>query len=274
MAITYDAPSTNWQTASQITAPAIGRVVYPIYQNTSAQIFEKQFSQNTEYWGPLALGTSMQSDTLDGALGTSDTTVTVDSTTGFPSAGTIKISSELITYTGTSSTTFTGCTRGAKGTTASSHSDGAVVSAAIYLVEETPITEIGGGLVEWTRRYATIPDDWTDYDERPFTFVGYYSDPTDTNYRAPLMQNVTWEISHTYLQTTDPYADFDVSAQLFQSKDSDGAVLDYVDDSSTPTYSTYAGYVSAGTRINVSHNTLERYAGNIWVQKTFKSKAL
>ena len=60
---------------------------------------------------------------LDGALTDSATTVTVNSTTGFDSTGTIFIGNEQITYTGTSSTTFTGATRGANSTTAASHSD-------------------------------------------------------------------------------------------------------------------------------------------------------
>ena len=59
--------------------------------------------------------------TLDGALTDSATTVTVASTTGFDSLGTIFIENEQITYTGTTSTTFTGATRGANDTTASAH---------------------------------------------------------------------------------------------------------------------------------------------------------
>ena len=59
--------------------------------------------------------------TLDGALTDSATTITVASTTGFDSSGTIFIENEQITYTGTSSTTFTGATRGANNTTAAAH---------------------------------------------------------------------------------------------------------------------------------------------------------
>ena len=66
--------------------------------------------------------------TLDGALTDSATTITVASTTGFDSSGTIYIENEQITYTGTTSTTFTGATRGANGTTASSHSSATQVA--------------------------------------------------------------------------------------------------------------------------------------------------
>jgi len=57
------------------------------------------------------------------------TTITVTSTTGFDSAGTIVIGNENITYTAIgSSTTFTGCTRGAGGTTAATIASGVTVA--------------------------------------------------------------------------------------------------------------------------------------------------
>ena len=57
------------------------------------------------------------------------TTITVASTTGFSSTGTLHIGNEQVTYTGIgSSTTFTGATRGAVGTTASAHDSGVQVA--------------------------------------------------------------------------------------------------------------------------------------------------
>jgi hypothetical protein len=56
------------------------------------------------------------------------TTITVSSTSDFDSAGTIVIGNETITYTGTTSTTFTGCTRGAASTTAASIASGVTVA--------------------------------------------------------------------------------------------------------------------------------------------------
>ena len=56
------------------------------------------------------------------------TTITVSSTTGFDSAGTIVIGNETITYTGVTSTTFTGATRGAGSTTAASSASGVTVA--------------------------------------------------------------------------------------------------------------------------------------------------
>jgi len=57
------------------------------------------------------------------------TTITVASTSGFDSAGTLHIGNEQVTYTAIgSSTTFTGATRGANSTTASAHDSGVQVA--------------------------------------------------------------------------------------------------------------------------------------------------
>ena len=78
----------------------------------------------TGYWGGLDLG-ALQT-LLNGSVDASVTTLTVDSTTGFAATGTVLIDNEIITYSGKTPTTFTGCTRGASGTTAAAHSDNAV----------------------------------------------------------------------------------------------------------------------------------------------------
>lgn len=78
--------------------------------------------------------TKTASTTLNGAIGSSDTTITVASTTFLPSSGSVIIDSERISYTGTSGNDLTGCTRGENGTTAASHSDGADVDAYDYMI--------------------------------------------------------------------------------------------------------------------------------------------
>ena len=78
-----------------------------------------------------------QTTTLNGSLnadtagtGGTGTAVTVVSTTGFPTAGTIAIANELITYTSTNSTQFLGITRGAKGTATTGTSNGQAHSSS------------------------------------------------------------------------------------------------------------------------------------------------
>jgi hypothetical protein len=64
---------------------------------------------------------------LNGAINNSVTTIPVDRTSAFATSGELLIGSERITYTGKTSTTFTGCTRGANGSSAASHSDNDLV---------------------------------------------------------------------------------------------------------------------------------------------------
>jgi hypothetical protein len=91
------------------------------------------FGYGTGYWG----GTIPTSVTtlLNGAIDNSQTTITVDSTAAFPTTGRIDIDTELITYTGKTATDFTGCVRGANGSTATSHLDNAIVTNATSWVD-------------------------------------------------------------------------------------------------------------------------------------------
>lgn len=65
--------------------------------------------------------------TLDGAISDSDTTITVVSTSDYTAAGSVWVGDELITYSGKTATTFTGCTRGTGGTTAAAHASETIV---------------------------------------------------------------------------------------------------------------------------------------------------
>jgi hypothetical protein len=79
-------------------------------------------------WGGQQLG--QFTSTLSSSINTSVTSLTMASSSSFPSTGTVIVGSELITYTGNSGGTLSGLTRGALGTTAASHSSGATVTDA------------------------------------------------------------------------------------------------------------------------------------------------
>lgn len=84
-------------------------------------------------WGLGSWGgqqTGQFTSTLSSSINTSVTSLTMASSTSFPSTGTVIVGSELITYTGNSGGTLSGLTRGANGTTAASHSSGATVTDA------------------------------------------------------------------------------------------------------------------------------------------------
>jgi hypothetical protein len=97
--------------------------------------------------------TGVSQTELDGSLnadtagtGGSGTAVTVDSTTGFDSAGTILVGSELITYTSKSSTQFLGITRGTNGTATAGTSNGQAHSTNSVVQNATNFTGFGSAV--------------------------------------------------------------------------------------------------------------------------------
>ena len=71
-------------------------------------------------------------------INNSVTTITVDSTVGFPPNGQILIESEIISYTGITATTFTGCTRGVGSSSAATHNNDIAVTT--YTIPPTVTT--------------------------------------------------------------------------------------------------------------------------------------
>ena len=63
-------------------------------------------------------------------------TLTVNNTGGFASSGTLYAGSEIITYTGKTATTFTGCTRGASSSTAAEQVNNVIVSTGWTKIDE------------------------------------------------------------------------------------------------------------------------------------------
>ena len=84
---------------------------------------------------PLRDATNASTTTTE-ALDNSETAIDLTSVTGFKTAGVIQIGSEIITYTGISTLTLTGCTRGTNSSSAAAHDSGATVTQILI----APIT--------------------------------------------------------------------------------------------------------------------------------------
>jgi hypothetical protein len=113
---------------------------------------------------PIPQGTALRPECIVyGTLATATTTVTVGSiataeyTLNFASAGSLQIGSEIISYTGKTNTTFTGCTRGVSSTSAAQYSDGALVT------QRNVASVIGFGAEAICR---AMPEDWTPIGEK------------------------------------------------------------------------------------------------------------
>ena len=98
------------------------------YYPVGTAVQEKGFGWSLGTYG--GKDTGAVTTTLNGAIDASATTIVLTNATQFPNTGTsfVLIGTEMIQYTGISGNTLTGVTRGTRGTTAASHSDGATVT--------------------------------------------------------------------------------------------------------------------------------------------------
>lgn len=125
VAFVTDANNFTIDTGVTATSTATGGgAVTILYELSSGlSIYSTGDGWGSGVWnGPIL---SVTSTTLEGTglvgINDTDTTVNVQSTSGFTAAGVIAIDAEHIAYTGTTSTSFTGCTRGSGGTMAVYH---------------------------------------------------------------------------------------------------------------------------------------------------------
>jgi hypothetical protein len=116
-------------------ASTSGAITYFRYYTVGPPEQLGAFGWGIPLWGGEILGVT--TTTLNGSLsanafgtGGSGTSITLTSTTGFPTTGTnfIQVDSEEISYTGVSGNNLTGITRNVRGTANASHSSGATVT--------------------------------------------------------------------------------------------------------------------------------------------------
>ena len=89
-------------------------------------------------------------DTLNGAIAADVESIVLNSASGFPPSGRIKIGSEIITYAGISSATLTGCARGQNSTTAAAHSNSAAVTCTTIKVTDEDHGALDNDFVTYT----------------------------------------------------------------------------------------------------------------------------
>lgn len=143
--ITYINPnafSIQVYVTSAVTAGTTGAATFKFQISGGNSTATTGLGWGAGTWGGIVAGatsttlaTALPSTTLSAALSISATTINVASSTGFASpTGSLWIGNELITYTGTTGTSFTGCTRATSGTTAFAYPNGMPVAANITSV--------------------------------------------------------------------------------------------------------------------------------------------
>lgn len=115
------------------------------------------------------------STTIDGSISDTDTTITLTTTTGLQAPGVLVIDRqdsdetdtpnvrEYITFTGISSNDLTGCSRGVAGSTAQSHSSGAIIEETMSITHWNDLVEYlgvshdsGGNILTSTATIASL----------------------------------------------------------------------------------------------------------------------
>ena len=127
-----------------------GASVVAAYQiSTGGDIYTTGAGWGAGGWGgstgPLATTTlngslaTVGNSILSAALSSTATTISVASTATLAASGTVLIDSEIITYSGVTSTTLTGCTRATSGSTAAAHvvSTGVIQYAVVASISVT-----------------------------------------------------------------------------------------------------------------------------------------
>ena len=159
------------------------------------------YGWGTNLWG----GQSSLATTLNGGINNSVTTITLTSTAGFPTSGSVLINSEIIAYTGISSNDLTGCTRGSQSTTPASHSNGATVTAlaawgqASFVGSQATVIDPANWSLDNFGQILTA----TIYNDRTFTWQPIQNTPAALTTRATIMANAPTKSIMTIVSDQD-----------------------------------------------------------------------
>lgn len=222
---------------------------------------------------PLGMGeVNNQANTLATASHTNSvTTVTVASTSKFPSKGYIVVKREIISYTGTTATTFTGCTRGVGGTTAAAFLSGTLVEQVVVAANHNDLaaaivaieTKLGAGTgilqagfaVGSTSSPSTTSASYADVPEMSVTFTTRGGDLLVIFNATATME--TSSMAGTYALSLDGGGE--VAPRSFQQDN----VITYAPINivylftgvSAGSHTVKARYVSNGTAVNKAYST-------------------
>lgn len=154
------------------------------------------------------------------------------------------------------------------------------------LVGEGPQTDLGGGIVQWTRTYAKVPTDFT----RPagnysYNFIGLYGvyglGVTNVTGRPRQTHNVPVQLSREFALTDDPDADLPpIEAQRYVWSADESQDVDYLadapplDEPTSPSRTEYDDLIADDDyNIVVETSTVKIWMGNIYVRETLRVKA-
>lgn len=167
---------------------------------------------------------------------------------------------------------------------------GATGDTTAYLVAIGPHEDLGAGVAKWTETYATKPAERNDYESFAYNFIGYYgtfglSVVTAVTGRPRFTQTVTSRLAYKYyIPGVDggitTASDIPIISQQLYFYGATTNNVDFLADSppftaaTTPSRTTYEGWVSGGTEIVAEQSIVRRWQGGIFERVTRYVKAL
>jgi len=151
-------------TITRISVSTYATIPNKITQARPIQIWIQRYNGQTS---PTGL-------TLDGAITSTATEITLDSVVGLPAAGFVKIDNEIINYSYISGNTLYNCFRAQQNTTAASHADNATVywqQVPAVTVWPTPDNAQTYQLVYWRLRRTQDAGGGVNIMDVPFRFI-------------------------------------------------------------------------------------------------------
>jgi len=148
-----------------------------------------------------------------------------------------------------------------------------------YLLRESALEDMGGGIAKFTRTYCKVPSDRSEYESFAYNFIGFWIPPSvggiGSQGRDRFTQTVISRIDYTYALATPPAV---ILGQQYTVLDHNDLKLDFiyfdanVNDSNISVEG-YQALMAAETNIATDgivaeDSRISRWAGNIYERAT------
>jgi len=152
------------------------------------------------------------------------------------------------------------------------------------LVSESEKSDLGGGMVEWTRTYAEVPEEFSRLNgNTTYNFIGFAYTSTTRLARPRQTFPVPMLSTKTFARTTDPLTDLPfIEATTYARADNADSLVDELVEGSQydassltdPTRTEYEVLIAGGTYCIVTEaSRISVWMGNIYVRETLYVKA-
>ena len=148
------------------------------------------------------------------------------------------------------------------------------IDTNVFLVQETDLQNLGAGLVQWTRRYATVPATRNEYESFLYTFVEITAATGGVGTRGAFTKKVNSRVEYAYFRVGTiayPTVGDIPTVSGFQPQLSIwGSPIDveFLNLLTDPTSDEYLADVAAEAELAVEDSDVHPWLGNIYERVT------